>query len=361
MRGEGFALAVSLSGMPPGASLEITLPRDYARLSIGQLLDSVFPEDEAGQLAVEQMLDVPENPDLPDIYDCFLPVFDHYRSGLCRLNLTGALGRPVQLSDIASDFLQPLPDSSTTLVWPGSVRFALELAVEPEYRPLEYAVSQGYADSEDELLAWLRSCTLLYYLDKHEYRLPPLTGMSESSPLRPIAQSLFDRGFLAPCGEAGLPRITGEGRGFISALLSETGSCIDRFDVFKDVLWEEDAGSPEFDTGSGLDLRVQVFVAEGLDPVRTVFLLRLYDGTFDEFVSTWPERIGDIEFFNMILEPVVDRFEVPGELIQEIVEAGYACLEERAESARKERMEAQIAQRVRTSFGDSAATEGPPG
>jgi hypothetical protein len=33
-------------------------------------------------------------------------------------------------------------------------------------------------------------------------------------------------------------------------------------------------------------LRVQIFIAEGLDPVRTVFLLRLYDGTLDEFAST---------------------------------------------------------------------------
>lgn len=360
MSGAGFALIVSLSGMPPDASLEITLPGDYARLSIGQLLDSVFPEDEVGRVAVEEMLDLVENPDLPDIYDCFLPVLDHYRSGLCQLNLADGVGRPVRLSDIASDLLQPVPAASTTLVSAKPSHLGIELTVEPEYRPLAYAVFQGYAGSEDELLAWLQSCTLLYFLDKHEYRLPLLTEVSGSSPLRPIAQSLFDREFLAPCGDNGFAQITGQGRRFIGALLSETGSCIDRFDVFKDVLWEEDGESPEFDTGSGLDLRVQVFIAEGLDPVRTVFLLRLYDGTFDEFASTWPERIGDIEFFNMILEPVVNRLEVPEEMIQEIIEGGHACLEERAESARKERIEAQIAQRVRTYLGDSAATEGPP-
>ena len=360
MHGAGFVLWMSLSGMPPDASLEIALPGDYARLSLGQLLDSVFPEDEDGRLAVEEMLDVVENPDLPDIYDCFLPVFDHYRSGLCLLKLTGGVGRPVRLSDIASDLLQPVPAASTKFPGGKSASFGLELTVEPEYRPLDYAVSQGYAGSEDELLVWLQSCTLLYFLDKHEYRLPPLTEMSESSPLQPIAQSLFDREFLAAYGETGFPEITGQGRRFIGALLSETGSCIDRFDVFKDVLWEEDAESAEFDTGCGDDLRVQVFIAEGLDPVRTVFLLRLYDGTLDEFASTWPELIGDIEIFNMILEPVVNRFEVPEEVIQEIVEDGYACLEERAESAREERVQAQIARRLRTSFGESAAAEPPP-
>ena len=80
--------------------------------------------------------------------------------------------------------------------------------------------------------------------------------------------------------------ITPAGRRFIGALLSETEACIDRFDVFKDVLWDSDTGSAEFDTGYGEDLRVQIFIAEGLDPARTVFLLRLYDGTLDEFAST---------------------------------------------------------------------------
>ncbi len=360
MHGAGFALLVSLSGMPPDASLEIALPGDYARLSLGQLLDSVFPEDEAGRLAVEEMLDVAENPDLPDIYDCFLPVFDQHRLGLCHFKLTAAGGRAVELSDIAADLLQPAQAGSPTGSVDNPAHLGLELTIEPEYLPLDYAVSQGYAGSADELLAWLQSCTLLYFLDKHEYRLPPLTEMSESSPLQPIAQSLFDREFLASCGETGFPEITGQGRRFIGSLLSETESCIDRFDVFKDALWEEYAESAEFDTGCGDDLRVQVFIAEGLDPVRTVFLLRLYDGTLDEFASTWPELIGDIEFFNKILEPVVNRFEVPEEVIQGVVEDGYACLEERAESAREERIQAQIARRVRTSFGESAGAEPTP-
>ena len=91
--GTNIALWVSRSGMPPDAVLEIALPVDYARLSLGQLLDAVFPEDEADQLVVEGMLDVAENPDLPDIYDCFLPVIDQHRSGLCYLKLTAGGGR----------------------------------------------------------------------------------------------------------------------------------------------------------------------------------------------------------------------------------------------------------------------------
>ena len=345
--GTNLALWVSLSGMPPDAVLEIVLPVDYARLSLGQLLDAVFPEDDAEQLVVEGMLDVAENPDLPDIYDCFLPVIDQHRSGLCYLKLTAAGGRAVELSDIAADLLQPDPAGSPT----GSVdipaHLGLELTIEPEYLPLDYAIAQGYADSEKELLAWLQSCTLLYFVDKHEYRLPPLAEISESSPLQSIAAGLCDRGFLAAGPESGCPEITPEGRRFIGALLVETEGYIDRFDVFKDAVWDEDTGSAEFDTGYAEDLRVQVFIAEGLDPVRTVFLLRLYDGTLDEFASTWPELIGDSGFFNQILEPVVNRRQAPDDLLQAIIEDGYAYSEERAELDREERAQAQIARRLR--------------
>ncbi len=351
MSGLGFALSVSLAGMPLDAVLEIVLPGDYAFLSLGQLLDAIFPEDEAGQLAVEELLDAAENPDLPDIYDCFLPLMDQYRSGLCHIKLSAGIGRTAQLSDLAADLSQQLPTASRSGSLDNPAPCSLELVIEPEYRPLDYAIEQGYVESQEELLSWLQLCTLLYFLDKHEYRLPPLAEISESSPLQPIAAGLFDCDFLAFGGETGCPEITPEGRRFIGALLAETEACIDRFNVFKDALWDWDTQSTEFDTGYGDDLRVQVFIAEGLDPVRTVFLLRLYDGTLDECAATWPELIGNSGFFDQVLEPVVNRCQVPEEVIQEIVDDGYTYLEEQAEAIREERSQAQMAGRLQASFG----------
>ncbi len=341
--GTGIALSVSLAGLPEDAILQLTLPADYSQVSLIQLLESVFPENEADCLVVEELLDVAENPDLPDIYDCFLPIFDQYRSGLCRLKLTTAAGHQTRLSDITLDHLQPVSAGSGD----GPALWGLELTIEPEYQALDYAAAQGYGGDREELLTWLRSCTLLYFLDQHEYRLPAWEAMTENDPLWPIVASLFQRGLLHSSGQTGYSEIAPEGRRFIHALLSETEACIDRFDRFKDTFWDEDTGAAEFDTGYGDDLRVQVFIAEGLDPVRTVFLLRLYDGTLDEFASTWPELIGDTDFFNRILEPVVNRCQVPEELLQEIVEDGYAGLEAWAESAREERFQASIARQVR--------------
>ena len=63
----------------------------------------------------------------------------------------------------------------------------------------------------------------------------------------------------------------------------------------------------EFGTGRGVDLRVEAFMAEGLDPIRTVFLLRLYDGTLDARLRDWAEVIESEDFYEAVLEPVVNR------------------------------------------------------
>ncbi len=360
--GTGFALSVRLLGMPEDAAFAVTVPAGYARLSLAQLLEAMFPADEVDRLAVEETLDVAGNPDLPDIYDCFLPVFDQLREGLCRLKLTAGAGRPAELSDLVASHLPATPAASAgaSATCAPAPEIGLELAIEPEYKPLDYAIAQGYAESWDELLAWLQWCTLLYFLDKHGYPLPALAEMSEGSVLRPIVSGLFDRRFLRPSVDTGCPEIAEEGRKFIGALLSETETCIDRFDIFKDALWDEDADAAEFDTGYGEDLRVQTFIAEGMNPVRTVFLLRLYDGSLDEFAPTWQALIGDPNFFDRLLEPVVNRCQVPEGLLQNIIEDGYAYLEARAEFVREERFQAQVAKRLRTSFVRRDTDQPPP-
>ena len=49
------------------------------------------------------------------------------------------------------------------------------------------------------------------------------------------------------------------------------------------------------------------FLADGLDPIRAVFLLRLYDGAFDHRLRDWQDAIEGEEFYEGILEPVVNR------------------------------------------------------
>ena len=103
----------------------------------------------------------------------------------------------------------------------------------------------------------------------------------------------------------------------------------------------------EFGTGRGIDLRVQVFLAEGLDPVRTVFLLRLYDGSMDEYLPVWRTETHDETFFDLILEPAVNRYDVGEPLIGLVVEQGYGYLEERRDQAREQEARRMVRRRVR--------------
>ena len=232
----------------------------------------------------------------------------------------------------------------------------LSIQVDQQYRATAYATQMGFWSSKQELLQWLQTLTVLYFLDKHEAAIPVPVPSDWKRGLTAAVEALQSTDLIS--GSLGTQTfgITEEGRGFISRLLTETESYIDLYDHFKDTSFDLDEDGLDadtldpdtinFDTGRGVDLRVQVYLAEGLDPVRTVFLLRLYDGTLDDFVSTWEGLIDDDSFFDSILEPVVNRCEVDEAEIGRIVDSGHALLEEREERARGSESQQEIIGRV---------------
>jgi len=332
-----------LAGMRPEDTLQVLLPAEYAGLQVGELVEAVFPDDEQHRSLVEAMFDLRENPDLPEIYSVILDAFSQWRLGHCSLKFAGNSGAQIESSDPVGKHLKN-PEGRPEN---GPSYTKLEIAIEQEYRALDYAVEHGSWESKEELLEWLQSLTLLYYLDKHECRLPAAPMVEVDQHLDSIAAVLTSQSIIAFSEEPGLFTITEVGRQTLGRLLTETESYIGRFDVFKDVACYQDAGVVEFETGRGEDLRVQVFLAEGLDPVRVVFLLRLYDGTFDEFLPTWRQLILRPEFFDQILEPVVNHCQVDESLIGWIIESGYAYFEEREDTVREQRSRREILERLR--------------
>ena len=342
--GGAFELHVALDGMDPEDGLRIQLPSPSAATSLSDFLDQVFPEDEDQQQQVISLLDVRANPDLPDIYETILDAFDEWRTGRSTLSFQNDANQPLDLADPITNHLQP-GDAKIPFTKGGAGGFHLH--IHRHYQPLEYAIRQGFWDTKAELLEWLQTHTLLYVMDKHELRLqvsPP--GVVDHA-LLSIAHLLQAQELIALSPETNTFAITREGRRFIGRLLAETESYIDLYDHFKDTASEEDADMVEFDTGRGADLRVLVFIAEGLDPIRTLFLLRLYDGTLDAFGSTWQELISDESFFAGILEPVVNRQDVEEQLLERIVGAGFVYLEEKHEEARESASREEIIQSAR--------------
>ena len=342
-----FQLQVSLRSMKPEDSLQIMLPSDYAQLRVWDLLESVFPEEGPRQAEVEAKLDIRENPDLPEIFDVLLDAFTQWKLGYCSLYVSTDDGIRLDPSDQSQKYLKGLQNKEEQ----NSACLVLHLTIEQEYLAIDYAVRQGHWETREELLEWLQVLTLLYFLDKHESELLPFEISDADPGLLTIANVLFRENLALSSVETGMVRVTESGRQLIGSLLSETESYIDRFDLFKDVVYDFRSESVEFDTGTGEDLRAQIFEIEGLDPIRTVFLLRLYDGSFDEFTPDWPRLILNADFFDAILQPAVNHDRVEVGAIGRVIEIGYSLIDEGEDAARELRSQQATLKRFRSSTG----------
>ena len=325
-------MRITLSNLPDYACLEVCFPQSAASLNVGQLLDRIFPADEQGQAAVEDSFDLSDNPDLPEIYQCFLEIFGQFRLGLCHLGISVADGMEVEMEESISEIFEGIEHGA------GEEDEAFRFHLRPQYRALDYAAGMGWDGGEPEVVPWLQECVALYFIDKHEVAIPNLTQGEGDGYIGSVVARLEEKGLVRLSEPGDGADITEEGRAFIGKLLEETEGYIDRYDLFSDVLCGPESGTAEFGTGQGEDLRVEVFIYQGLDPLRTVFLLRLYDGTLDEFVNEWQELIGETSLFDYILEPIVNRCVVGDDLVNIAIEEGFAKLEEAAEQARESRM-----------------------
>ena len=326
------SLRVSLGDMDLSDAFRVTLLADCAGLTFGKLLERVFGEDDEGRQRILDSLDVVANPDLPDMHRELVEVVRLWRAGRCELGVYVNRGPRVALAESAGRHVAHSADGAAVL----------DLVLEQTFEPLAWFAREG-GDAEG-LLEWMRGCALLYFMDKHGFELSAEAECEPDLLLLPIAEGLRERGLVAVPDDGRAFAITGEGRAYLGELIAETEDYIDRYDVFARVRVDEEAEIAEFGVRGGHDLRAQVYEDEGLDPLRVVFLLRLYDGTLDEKVATWREDVHEAGFYDGLLRPALDRDEVDAATLDWVVDAGLAEVEEAAEGAR-ERLAARDALR----------------
>ena len=326
--------------------LLVELPPEFREGSVSQFLERIFPVEGEEQQEISARFDLRANPDLPEIYAVFLAVCEEWRDWRCAL-LVSASGGQVEMDEPVGNLLEP-----------GDETQVLSLRLEQQYSALEYAVRHGFWTGRNELLGWVRSLTALYFLDKHEIILPAPASRHTGRALMRALENLESQGIITPRAPQGeespdpesdktsVYAITTEGRQFIARLLAETESYIDLYDLYQDTLADPEREVVEFNSGRGIDLRVEAFLAEGLEPVRTVFLLRLYDGTLDSRLRDWMEAIETEDLFEGILDPVVNRHGMDPETMASVIEHGYAWLEEQQERDRREASDRDLLRRA---------------
>jgi hypothetical protein len=194
----------------------------------------------------------------------------------------------------------------------------LDLVFEQRFTPLEYSVARGDWPSVAALAEWLEDGTALLSTDEDGLRA------SDAAALR-----LVEQGLLEPQASPGPGALTETGHARRQELMAEAGSYMEKYGIFEDVLYDEEAQVADFGTGVGLDLRSMVYEAEGLDPIRTIFLVRIFGA-----------EIGDADdpegHFTALLTPAVDRPFMSDADVEQIIEAGLALVEADAESRRRD-------------------------
>ena len=327
-----WVLKLVLDGMDPNDFLEVKLPKHLVHYSLDHVLDYLFPRTFSDQIKIERLLDNDSNPDLIDIYFIFSDIWYEYHRGLCELSFSTEWQNPLKLSNTISQAmcaylkesnvgykdadLQNLgsnrcPDYERDPFLSPSDNITLIVQLDKQYLPLEYGVNVGFWESRDELLAWLRSLSVLYFLDKHQVKLET-DYRTTNDPILSIILDLQQKGLISVSADSEAFMIADPGRCLIEGLIEETEAYIDQYDHFRDVYYRSlrgdlVVGSVEFESNRGVDLRVEIFLNHQLDPIRTVFLLLVYDGTLDTVVGDWRNTIAKESFFEKLLQPVVDR------------------------------------------------------
>jgi len=338
-----FILQVSLGEMNLEDAFWVELGPNYVESRLGEFLDNIFSGNRRQQAELRSLIDVKENPDLPDMYDELLGIFAEWRSGKCALQFFANQGPEIKLTDRLDDHLSLMQSPEHRI----EETPLLDLVIEQKLDVLDYLATAGYFENKQTVMDFMQGNTLLYFLDKHGYGLAvdPITESDRD--LMPIAAKLQAAKLIAPEELTSTFAITDEGRQGIGRFIAETESYIDQYDVFKDVLYDADSEAFEFETGRGRDLRVQVYEYEDLDPVRVVFFLRLYDSTFDEALATWRDSIHSEQFFGEILSPIIDAERMDEDMVELVLEAGYNFNEAQFDTAREVESQEELLRRIK--------------
>ena len=338
-----FIFQVSMGKMNLEDAFWVKLEPSSLGMRTSEFLDLCFSGERRQQAKVHELLDVKENPVLPDMYTGLLEIFTEWRSGKYALQFFANQGPEIKLTDRLDDHLSIIQSPKFRI----DETPLLDLVIEQNLDVLDNLVSAGYFKDKQAIMDFMQTNMLMYFLDKHEYKLPADPIAESDQNLLPIAKKLQSVKLIAPSDLDRTYAISEEGRQAIGRAIAETESYIDQYDVFKDVFLDADSGALEFDTGSGRDLRVQIYEAEDLDPVRVVFLLRLYDSTFDEVLTTWRDSIHSEQFFGEMLSPIINAERVDEEMVELILEAGYNFNEEQFEATRGEESQEDLLRRIK--------------
>ena len=342
-----LVLRITLGDMALLDGFYMSLPGDAGSLSIGDAIRRyVLCESEEDRIEMRRKLSRDPNPDLLDIYDDLLYLYEQAEAG--RINLS------YHINNGASD-IQPTDPVSlhqrlcTTRNASRVTRYGRG-GLATSYRLLDLVLEvydnvdpfSGLTDQQkDDMLRDFRAIFILYLMDKFGYQPGSEGGKPESQKagkpetpdpgcLSTVLEYLASEDVgLATCIQ-GEYFITPRGYDLLSSVIDEAEFYIDNYDIFGDV-YVRGVSEIRFNTGYGGNLIVPVFMRSGVDPYRALFIVALYLENLDELASDLAVLSSEDAFkelFSLIGWSPTEE-EIGTELLDRIIYEGSLRVEER--------------------------------
>jgi hypothetical protein len=328
-----LVIRITLGDMDLLDAFYIALPGDAASLSIEDAMRKhVLCENEEDRNKVRQKLSRDPNPDLLDIYDALLYLYQQAEAGEVILSY--------HINNGASDIRKADPVSlhqqhCTSNGKPNRFYSLLDLVLEV-YDNLD-PFSELTGERKSTMLEDFRRIFALYLLDRFSYQPANAAKDENSEHLSAVLEYLASE-------DLGLTRVDGEyivsprGYDLLNGIINEAEFYIGNYDIFGDV-YVNGAGEIRFNTGYGSNFIVPVFSRVGIDPYRALFAAALYLGNMDYLASSLDMLFSEAPFsdlFSLIAHSPKEE-DVGTELLDRIIQEGSLKVQE--QRLREERLE----------------------
>lgn len=320
-----LVLRITLDDMELIDGLYIPLPIEAEFLSLEKIIEKyiIYKSDESQNF--KEYFSRYQNPDLADIIAELGNIYEKQKAGKIGIKYHINNGNSnIQPNDPIYLYQQFHVTDDQTRVYK-----LLDIVIET-YNKIDpfHLVTK---EQKNAMLDDFRQVFLLYSLDKFGH-FPDINNIQPE-----IAKKIYTILNKLSSNELGLIQsndndwqVSYKGYELIRNILDEVEFYIDNFDIFGDV-YIKNFEDILFNTGYGNNLIIPVFLREGINPYRALFLSAIYFGNLDELLSDVSKLFSDDIFRQifMLIADSQDEEEIGSDLLTRIIIEGKTKTRER--------------------------------
>lgn len=333
--GTDFDLRVTFGDDALDYAFWVTIPSAAENLTLRQLIKQhLLGETREDRERIAASLDTETNPDLPELYLAIRRAFDDMEKGkaIVRFHLNKG-PRDVNLDELVTGHFSRAYSREFDLDYR-----LIDLVIDVTDLPRIAIPPQRQA----EMVREFRALLLIYLMDRYGQDFAFEGQDLDRSGVEAVADWAVMQGWLdlsakMVAGEYQPVYIrTEEGNKLVRTVVRETDDLIKNYDQFGDVTLDD---PPRFRTGRGEDLRVWVYQAENVEPIRAAFLMNLENGYYDQ---SWRQAFKDDAFFRDLLMIAGATAPVSPQKLERIIFAGKSWAADNRAERRRSRRAAEL-------------------